>query len=190
MYKLCKTEQSAARQRQLELGLLEAMKQQRYDEISISDLCEQMQIPRKSFYRYFSSKDGALHAMIDHILMEFEGIYAVNRKGQHKMMPEDMESFFSFWMLHRELLDVMEKSNLSGVLIERAIFHALQEKVMPSKFFPEDSEEMQKYLTTFGVCGLMSMVITWHHQGFQKKAGEMGMIAARILAKPLFPNIC
>ena len=63
MYKLCRTEQSAQRQRQLEQGLLLAMKTKRYEEITISDLCDQMGIPRKSFYRYFSSKDGALHAL-------------------------------------------------------------------------------------------------------------------------------
>ena len=72
MYKLCKTEQSAQRQRELERGLLNAMSTHQYEEISVSDLCDQMEIPRKSFYRYFSSKDGALHALIDHTLLEFE----------------------------------------------------------------------------------------------------------------------
>ena len=84
MYKLCKTEQSAQRQRQLEEGLLAAMKTKRYEEITISDLCEQMDIPRKSFYRYFSSKDGALHALIDHTLLDFEqhtGILSGNAAG-------------------------------------------------------------------------------------------------------------
>ena len=84
MYKLCKTEQSAQRQRQLEEGLLTAMKTKRYEEITISDLCEQMDIPRKSFYRYFSSKDGALHALIDHTLLDFEqhtGILSGNAAG-------------------------------------------------------------------------------------------------------------
>ena len=188
MYKLCKTEQSATRQRQLEAGLLEAMKQRRYEDISISDLCQQMQIPRKSFYRYFSSKDGALHAMIDHILMEFEGISVMTGKGINRTMSEDMEDFFAHWIQHKDLLDVLEKSNLSGILIERAIFHAVQEKIVPSVFFPEDSAEMQNYITTFGVCGLMSMVVTWHHQGFRKSAQEMSIIAARALGKPLFPN--
>ena len=149
MYKLCKTEQSATRQRQLEAGLLEAMKQRRYEDISISDLCQQMQIPRKSFYRYFSSKDGALHAMIDHILMEFEGISVITGKGINRTMSEDMEDFFAHWIQHKDLLDVLEKSNLSGILIERAIFHAVQEKILPSVFFPEDSAEMQNYITTF-----------------------------------------
>ena len=71
MYKLCKTEQSAQRQRELEQGLLKMMLQCRYEDISVSDLCDQLEIPRKSFYRYFSSKDGALYALLDHTMMEF-----------------------------------------------------------------------------------------------------------------------
>ena len=58
MYKLCKTEQSANRQRQLEEGLLQIMLTRHFEEVSVSELCDQLQIPRKSFYRYFSSKDG------------------------------------------------------------------------------------------------------------------------------------
>ena len=74
MYKLCKTEQSANRQRQLEQGLLSMMAETQYDQISVSDLCTYLQVPRKSFYRYFTSKDGALHALVDHTLMEYESI--------------------------------------------------------------------------------------------------------------------
>ena len=73
MYKLCKTEQSAQRQRMLEQGLLKAMLTQHFDEISVSDLCDEIGIPRKSFYRYFSGKDGALYALIDHTLLTYDG---------------------------------------------------------------------------------------------------------------------
>lgn len=72
MYKLCKTEQSSSRQRELEAGLLAAMASHQYEEISVSDLCDHLGVPRKSFYRYFSSKDGALQALLDHTLMEYE----------------------------------------------------------------------------------------------------------------------
>ena len=51
MYKLCKTEQSAGRQRELEQGLLHLMLKNRYEDISVSDLCNFMKIPRNSFYR-------------------------------------------------------------------------------------------------------------------------------------------
>lgn len=188
LYKLCKTEQSAARQRQLEEGLMSVMLTKRYEEISVSELCDILAIPRKSFYRYFSSKDGALHALIDHTLMGFEGFTTPYRRSTVRTLHGELEGFFQFWVQNKPLLDALERSGMSGILIERAISHALSETVMPARFLPRDSKEMQKQITMFCVCGLMSMVLMWHHEGYPQNAAQMAGIAARLLERPLFPN--
>lgn len=188
MYKMCKTEQSANRQKELEAGLLAAMSVRHYDEITVSDLCDHIGIPRKSFYRYFSGKDGALHALLDHTLMEYESYALQRQSGGKRSVQGDLESFFLFWMKHKPLLDCLARSGISGILIERSIAHALSETVMPSRFLPQDTKEMQKQITMFGVCGLMSMVLTWHHDGYPQSAWEMAKVAARLLSQPLFPD--
>ena len=188
MYKLCKTEQSAARQRKLEEGLLNAMKVKRYEEISVSDLCEHMQIPRKSFYRYFDSKDGALYALIDHTLMEFESFSEPYQPGEPRSLQRDLERFFLFWVRRKALLDALARSGMSGVLIERSISHALSETVMPKRFLPKDSQEIRRHIVMFGVCGLMSMVLSWHHDGYRQTPQTMAQIASRLLDEPLFPG--
>ena len=187
MYKLCKTEQSAARQRQLEEGLLQAMQSQHYETISVSDLCDRLQIPRKSFYRYFSNKDGALHALLDHTLLEYES-FASERAGESRALHGDLEHFFLYWLKQKPLLDALQRSNLSGVQIERAVAHALADTVMPARFLPGDSREAQQQITAFSVCGLLSMVLTWHHDGYPSTAAQMAGIAVRLLCKPLFPD--
>ena len=188
MYKLCKTEQSAARQRQLEEGLLLTMSAMRYEDITVSDLCERIGVPRKTFYRYFDSKDGALHALLDHTLMQYEGFNAVYLSGEARTLQRELEQFFQFWVLHKDLLDALDKSDISVMLIERAISHALSDTVMPKRFLPKDSLEMQKHITMFGVCGLMSMVLTWHHDGYPQSAAQMARVAARLIGQPMFPN--
>jgi len=99
MYKLCKTEQSAARQRELEQGLLEIMANKRFDDISVSDLCEKIGIPRKSFYRYFSGKDGALYALIDHTLMAYEGFLPERFLREKRTVQNDLVRFFMLIIL-------------------------------------------------------------------------------------------
>lgn len=188
MYKLCKTEQSANRQRQLEEGLLKIMLTQHFEEVSVSDLCDQLQIPRKSFYRYFSSKDGALHGLIDHTLMQYEGFTQPRRLVSGRALSNELETFFRFWVEHKPLLDALQKSGMSGVLIERTITHALSDAVMPRRFLPEDTPEMQRQITMFAVCGLMSMVLTWHHEGYVQSPEELALVANRLLGQPLFPN--
>ena len=68
---VCFVQQSICRQRELEQGVLRIMTEQRYEDITVIDLCNGLNIPRKAFYRYFSSKEGALFALIDHTLMDF-----------------------------------------------------------------------------------------------------------------------
>lgn len=188
MYKLCKTEESAQRQRELEIGLLKLMTTCRYEEISVSYLCQQMQIPRKSFYRYFSSKDGALHALLDHTLIGYEAYYSTDSKVAGRTLQSDMELFFGFWVEQKPLLDALEKSGMSGVLIERSIIHAISEDVMPKRFLPGDSMEVCFHITRFAVCGLMSMVLFWHHGGYEQSIKEMAKTACRLLDRPLFPG--
>lgn len=187
MYKLCKSEQSAARQRQLEKGLLEAMQLSRYENINISDLCQHMGIPRKSFYRYFSGKDGALHALIDHTLMEYEGFSSIAGRGK-RTLRGDLEHYFRFWRDHKTLLDALDRSGISGVLIERAITHAVSESVFPGRFLPGETRAMQQHVVMFAVCGLMTMMLQWHHGGYRESLGDMAAVAERLLTRPLFPN--
>lgn len=182
MYKLCKTEQSAARQRELELGLLQAMLVKRYEDITISDLCERMQLPRKSFYRYFSSKDGALFALLDHTMLEFYKAGFRSKQGGTAL--GDLENYFIFWYEHRALLDALERSQLSGILVERATALAQRERLMPNRIqsWPID---LQGIALSFAICGLMSMVIQWHHQGYRISPAEMTRTATALLTQPL-----
>lgn len=189
MYKQCRTEQSATRQRILEQGLLEAMSQQHYDEISVSDLCDRLEIPRKSFYRYFSSKDGALHALIDHALMDYESFVAPDFSGDRRTVLQDMERVFAYWQHRRKLLDALARSNLSGVLIERAINHAIAEPTLPKRFLPDEERWTQEHITSFAVCGMMSMVVQWHHEGYPQSVQQMAQVAVRLVSQPLFPNV-
>lgn len=186
MYKLCKTEQSAARQRQLEEGLLLAMSTRQYETISVSDLCDQLGIPRKSFYRYFSGKDGALLALIDHTLLEFEVFAIPVQPGEKRSSITDLERFFSFWLHQKPLLDALQRSNLSGELVVRSVEHALEDVGWPSRFLHHEEKNARRYATTFGVCGLMSMVLDWHHGGYEMSPGQMASVAVQLLTEPLF----
>lgn len=186
MYKLCKTEQSASRQRELEQGLILLMNTIRYEEITVSDFCVHAGIPRKAFYRYFSSKDGALYALLDHTLMEYEAYEAPRVPGEEPTILRDLEQFFLFWQKQKPLLDALEHSGLSGILMERAISYAVRNPMLDRMLFMEDSKT-RDHIVQFCICGLMVMMVNWHHRGFQESTLEMAQIAVRLVTQPLFP---
>ena len=188
MYKMCKSEQSAQRQRELEQGLLKAMGSYHYDEISVSDLCDQMGIPRKSFYRYFSGKDGALHALIDHTLMELESFSVSMSPKENRTVAKELECLFLFWKNQKPLLDALERSGLSGILVVRAVEHTLSNDLSPVHFRKQLDRTVREYGTQFGVCGLMSMVLNWHHTHYAQPPEHMAQIALQLLTKPLLES--
>ncbi|MBQ8769340.1 MAG: TetR/AcrR family transcriptional regulator [Oscillospiraceae bacterium] len=183
MYKICQTEQSYKRQRELEKGLLQMMLSKNYEEISISDLCEFMQIPRKSFYRYFSSKDGALYALIDHTLADFFQMPVPDKKSRGSAIG-DLDLYFAFWYENKTFLDALQDSSLSGILVERATNFSLKEGLLPRKF-KGFRPEIQSLVMAFSICGLMSMVLQWHRQGFQISPADMTNLAINMLTTPL-----
>lgn len=189
MYKQCKTEQSAARQRTIEKGLLSLMHIKPYDEISVSDLCEYMSIPRKSFYRYFSSKEGAFHALLDHTMLEYEGFNAVYASGDHRTLEKELTQFFLFWMEHKDLLDALSRNNLCGFLVERTLSHISTGQVIPLRFLSDETQYARKQISLFCISGLMSIVLTWHSDGYPESAAHLAAITARLVTQPLFPDI-
>ncbi len=189
MYKLCKSEQSAARQRQLELGLLELMRHRRYEEISVSEICDHLEIPRKSFYRYFSSKDGALHALVDHTMLAYEGFNVVYAAYERRSPVKELQQFFEFWMDNRVLLNALEKSGLSSMLVERALNYYTEDKPVAERFLQNEGPFQRRQRMLFCISGLMGLVLTWHHNDFAHSSEEMATVASNLVTLPLFPNL-
>lgn len=183
MYKICQTAQSTHRQRKLEQGLLQLMLHKNYEDISVSDLCEYMNVPRKSFYRYFSGKDGALYSLIDHTLADFYQMPVPEKKTRGNAVG-DLDLFFTYWYNNKLFLDALQRNSLSGILVERANSFALREGFIPQKFkaIPEDK---QSIALSFAICGLMAMTLSWHLQGFTISPDEMTRLAINMLTIPL-----
>lgn len=188
MYKLCKTEESVRRQKEIEEKLLSAMLTKRYEDITVVGLCEEMNIPRKAFYRYFDSKDDCLKALIDHTLFSYWEFSDVYNGAKKKELFSELEKFFLFWIENKRLLDALSVSDMLGALVENSA-SSMYESVNFRKFLPEEEDRMRERIFQFTVCGLMFSMIDWYRGGFKYSTCEMAEAAVRMLSKPLFPNL-
>lgn len=186
MYKLCKTEDSSKRQREVELILLGLMLEKKYDEITVSEICERANMPRKSFYRYFDGKDGAMQSLIYHTMTEFD-MFRLNSDG--KKIREEFEELFNFWKKNRDFLEAFDKSGFTGLLVESAVSFAMRDFDDLEKYL-HDSELSEKIISyQFVICGMMTLVINWYRTGFKESIPNMSRTATKIITKPLFENL-
>lgn len=188
MYKLCKTEQSAKRQREIEQVLFDFLKTKSYEDITITELCQKLNMPRKAFYRYFDSKDGALSALIEHKMLEYEG-FSVKAEKEKRTIKNEIEMFFLFWYNNKELLDVLDRNALIARLFDSAVNFPIKDFVSVSKYLPNDSDWAKTRIFRFAVCGLMFEAIYWYKEGFKTDVSDIADICCRMLSQPLFPNL-
>ena len=179
MYKYCATEESAQRQRQLEQCLQQLMLFTDYRQITISQICEQAGISRKSFYRYFGSKDDCLQALIDHAVFDGASFYMGDKRVDMVLC----ERFFYYWKEQAPLLDALVRNGLTVLLTERMSLYIIQEE-----------QDLGTYLNSWidGVCrehilfysaGVMSLVLEWHHSGYKKSILQMSKILADLVGR-------
>ena len=181
MYKTCHTEESTRRQRELEQGLLEAMGRQPYEKITLTELCGQLNVPRKTFYRYFPTKEDCLLALIDHTLADCNDVALAGWNGETLDSRAQLR-FFHYWMEHRALLDAIRENGMQSLLLERTtvIVDRMKENTPPASFAMEQVEY-------FIAHGLMSTVLRWHQFGFQSTPEEMAEVFEGLLSTARVP---
>lgn len=176
MYKTCHTEESSRRQRQLEQGLLEALTRQPYEKITLTELCRTIGIPRKSFYRYFPTKDDCLLGLIDHTLSDCNDIALMGWDGGKGLDHQVQLRFFRFWMEHRPFLDAIHANGLEPLLLERtSVIVDRMKHRSPAESFAQNQVEY------FVAHGLMATVLRWHWFGFPSSPEEMAAVFGQIL---------
>ena len=157
MYKICKTPKSEARQKEFQDTLLSMLEKQKMKDITIVSLCQEMGISRKTFYQYFDTIDDVLFAILDKEIRN--GFLLL------ELTPE-IEKFFTFWTERKWLLDILEKNEMSSILMERVLV------IMPSgENF--DLFEMKNLKNMGWISAIITVLIMWHHGGMKQKPEEM-----------------
>lgn len=176
MYKICHTEDSSQRQRNLEAGLLNALQSATYEKITLTDLCRQLGVPRKSFYRYFPTKEDCLLALVDHTLSDCNTVALTGWEGDPELKQIHLQRFFTYWREQEAFLNVIRDNGFRYLLLDRTtvIVDAMKEKSAAQSF-------AQDQLEYFIAHGLMTTVLRWHHFGYPCTPQEMAQTFAQLL---------
>ena len=157
MYKICKTEKSMERQKFFQTTLLSMMERERYQDITVTALCEEMDVPRKTFYRYYGALEDVLYTILDDALTD---------SFLYLEVKTDLVGFFGFWKKKKGLLDVLEKSGLSSLLVNR-----IYERLRTTSHLGYDSKDYLRYSAY--VAAIMTMLLSWHHGGMKESSEEI-----------------
>lgn len=181
MARICTNEKSAARQRWIENGLLEQMRKCKFEDITVTDLCQHLNLSRRSFYRYFRDMEDVLDSLMHHTFQDM----AIADTG---LTVAELEKYYEFWFRRKTLLDALAYSGMYSKITEYAIRYA--NEAAPKKHLPvhNPDADLSRDINLFMISGLSSLMISWHGDGFRKTPYQMASVAYRMLSEPLLAH--
>ena len=140
-------------------ALLIVMKQYNFKEITITQLTQEADLSRKTFYRLFTDKEDVLSYFFESLYKEcFAQIKSQN--VQHYW--DVVQCYFDFWEDRKETLLLFKRNNLLSVLFEGAynysfkIFEHIRSREVMNHF-----SLMLPYMLAYSVGGMHSMLLKW-----------------------------
>ena len=142
-------------------AMLKLMKNQNFNEISISQICDEAGVGRASFYRNFESKEAVISRYLKKLLDNW-WIEAIQKPDFNLV-----EAVFSHYWNHRELCIMLYKQGLAHLSLQ-----SIREACGPK---PEQPN-IVAYATAYFSYGLYGWIEEWFKRGIQETPKEMAML--------------
>lgn len=165
-------ELSLQRRQQIEEGLLELLRNQPYDKVTVTDIAAFMGMSRKSFYKYFSGKDDCLVSLFDRVILE-GAIHVATGPVGHEDLTGVWQEFFRFWQTQRKLLEVVDSQQMERLLLLRYL-HYFQTEERNQQVIPGlPLENRDEDVLSFYIMGLLTLLLSWCRRGCAPGVEEM-----------------
>ena len=148
---------------------------QKYDKISVCDICDKAGVSRMSFYRNFESKDDLLLKGLDFILKKFnDKIESIEQKNHYIVIKELFETFKKY----QDIYPSLEGTSISKTLLIHAI-----EKIKSDATY-DNICRTSKYIPTFFFSALAVTMFDWLKNGAVETSDEMARLITSIIKLP------
>lgn len=162
---------AAASRQKMAGALLRLMRQYTYQEITITQITQEAQLSRQTFYRLFQDKDEILELFFAGLQRE----YAACLKAQEiRHYWDAVQLFFDFWEERRALLFLLQKNGLLRRVFERSCRYAPQMfELVRSKEAADANARLLPYLLAYSLGGMHGMLLKWVEEGMKVPSSEL-----------------
>ena len=159
-------------------SLIDLMQIKKIDDISISEISENAEISRRTFYRNFTSKEAVLDGYFETIFTDIRE--SIDNLGDDIDCISSLRIIFKLCYEHKDFFTALSKSNMLGFMLQKwntalPILHSLF--IDRIKKFPQTKDaKALEYLLAFNVGGTFNMVLKWIDEGMAIPSDEMADI--------------
>lgn len=143
----------------LENALLKVMEQYDFKEITITQITQEANLSRKTFYRWFSYKEDVITAYYEHLFQEW---LDKTKPQQIQHYWDVVQAYFDFWEDRRSLLLLLKRNGLLSLLFEYTYKHSIEvfESVRSTEIKSSFSR-LLPFMLAYSIGGMHSMLLKW-----------------------------
>jgi AcrR family transcriptional regulator len=154
--------------------LIELMKDNPFDVITISEICGSASLVRKTFYNNFVSKEKVIEYIVEKLVAEYLNMI----KEEKSFSPKEMSYlYFCFGKNNGKIMSMLIDNKLFYIF--RNQFNQLLPSInilVPNNKLITMSDDDLKYVFAFHSAGVIHLLEIWIKTGFKKTAREMSDI--------------
>lgn len=167
-------------------SLLELLNKRSYASITINMIVERAALGRRTFYRYFKTKDDAMEYIANLLMQQFANtIMDLHASGMEAVTV----SYFRFWEQYIDILLLLKKARVLYFIEDHFETHiisvAKQVKHVPDHMSTETLNELyQKYKYEFSIklAGFWKATTIWCEETPRKKPEEMAKLITELFS--------
>ncbi len=158
-------------------GLIRLMETYDFSMITVTQICQEAELSRRTFYRLYNTREEILDEYISTLEEEFICMVADTAPRHYT---EVAAIYFEFWKLHEIFLNLLKKNNMLEIIyrISGEIAPVVFEKVKPDM---KIDDMTRAYLLSYSLGGLNGMLIRWVEEGMELSSEQVKTILDRAL---------
>lgn len=167
-------------------ALLTLLEKKEYQDITIAKIADKAGLGRRTFYRYFQTKDQVMREIAQNLMNEFADTILKNHASNLETVTE---AYFEFWEHKIDVLLLLKKAQLLH-FIEDNLFALIADVALKVKHIPVDQMtdetitkgfEKYKYDFVFKIAGYWHITLLWCEETPRKTPAQMSKIVSDIL---------
>ncbi|WP_290033296.1 TetR/AcrR family transcriptional regulator [Ligilactobacillus cholophilus] len=164
-------------------SLEELLHQKKFSQITITEICSNADLTRKTFYNSFKNKEDLVvyqcRKVVNQYFKELQNI-----PSNKRTLEETLKTFLYFWWDNRNWLLLLKSQNLFSVLVDTWLATASTRYncFEASWHMPSNNKEETKYLMSFILGGLANVLSVWFSNKHPKSPDKMYIIIKHIIS--------
>ncbi len=156
-------------------ALLHLLEQEKYERITIKEICRQADLSRQTFYQIFTSKEEVVQYHFSTLFHEFE---KKSHSTQNDTLPHMVHHFFSFFYEHQDFIQILVSNHLTFLLEQQ--FEVYLRKIALFRNI-NDKEPHGDYTTAYIAGALTQVLIHWFNRSFDLSINELSKLVTETI---------